>query len=66
MNIIDQLLVLGATRRLEELNKERDYLIKLIERKSTTPIIRLDKSNKRKWSAAQRAKFMATMKRQTK
>lgn len=43
-----ELIALGATQRLEELNKERERLIKLIDKYSAKPIPRLVKSNKRK------------------
>lgn len=36
-----ELLVLGATKRLEELNKERELLVKIINDNSAVPVVNL-------------------------
>ncbi len=39
--LLNQLIVSGATQKLKELNKEREYLIKVIDRYSSVKIRRL-------------------------
>lgn len=39
--LLNQLIVSGATQRLQEVNKEREYLVKLIDKYSHTKVVRL-------------------------
>jgi hypothetical protein len=61
-----ELIRLGAVQRLLDLDKERNALLKLLGRTGDTggkakEIITGIKSNKKKWTKQQRAKFKATM-----
>lgn len=44
--ILNELIVKGATQKLEELNRQREALIKVIDKFSNTPIPRLSKKGR--------------------
>lgn len=55
--IARELLVIGATRRLEELNEERKYLIRVIERNTQTKELTFERPKpKRKHRKVKEAK----------
>lgn len=47
-SIVNALLVIGATKRLEEINKEADLLKKIIEKSSTVKTLRLKAAPKKR------------------
>lgn len=65
--LLNQLIVSGATQRLQEVNKEREYLVKLIDKYSHTKVVRLKiKTKKKHWTQlpenkARVAKWMKKM-----
>lgn len=62
--IAKELLVIGATRRLEELNEERKYLIRVIERNTQTKPLQFQapvkRRAKRKVKGAKRPMWSST------
>jgi hypothetical protein len=58
ITLLNQLIVNGATQRLNDLNKERELLIKLIEKYSGEKIIRLPKDERAKYQYKKKKHWM--------
>lgn len=54
-----EILIIGATQRLEELNKEREILLKIIEKRDLTKTklkIKVQKKKKLHWTQTKEAR----------